>query len=85
MLEQLQINASIAPDYAACYCEENTFLALRQLTGHAAADAQRDYYAVFVSNPSKQVGHLATSHRVVQQPEKFLHNEVPLVHNTHAC
>ena len=61
MLDQLQIDASIAPHYAACYCEENTFLALRHLTEHAAADAHEECYAVFVSNPLKQVAPSGTS------------------------
>ena len=55
MVEQLQISTRSGPHYTACYCEENTVLALRHLTEHAAADACEEFYAVFVSNPLKQV------------------------------
>ncbi len=72
MLEEWQIDASIAPHYAACYCEENAFLALQHLTEHATANPHRDYYAVFVSNPAKQVGHhvCGTSNQIMPRSNR---------------
>ena len=40
--------------YTACYCEENVYHLCQQLSGNKD-NAQRELYAVFISNEARQV------------------------------
>lgn len=65
-MELRQRDGSDALAYTSCYCEENVYRLVQQLTGAgwAAADHHggekhrydaSDVYAVFISNPDKSV------------------------------
>lgn len=41
--------------YTSCYCEENVYFLISALIDRGAAASADELYAVFVSNPAKQV------------------------------
>jgi hypothetical protein len=54
--------------YAACYCEENVYLLVADLARSSAVTRRWSVYAVFISNPNKQVRRSSPSRSVAYSP-----------------